>query len=115
MWESKADGSFAVSEDSEGEALGRGTQINIYLKVGMVGWWGWGGVHANDGGVRGQFIWHRINIHLELCGMEWAGCTPSIVPGAYSGLPTSMPPPRASPCTALYCRSPARSTCRRTS
>ena len=32
IWESKADGSFAVSEDTEGEPLGRGTQINIYLK-----------------------------------------------------------------------------------
>ena len=33
VWESKADGSFAVSEDTEGEPLGRGTQINIYLKA----------------------------------------------------------------------------------
>ncbi|EFN50654.1 hypothetical protein CHLNCDRAFT_59468, partial [Chlorella variabilis] len=32
VWESKADGSFAVSEDTEGAPLGRGTQINIYLK-----------------------------------------------------------------------------------
>lgn len=32
IWESKADGNFAVSEDTEGEPLGRGTQINIYLK-----------------------------------------------------------------------------------
>jgi len=32
IWESKADGSFAVSEDTENEPLGRGTQINIYLK-----------------------------------------------------------------------------------
>ncbi|KAI7840066.1 hypothetical protein COHA_006196 [Chlorella ohadii] len=32
VWESKADGSYAVSEDTEGERLGRGTQINIYLK-----------------------------------------------------------------------------------
>lgn len=33
IWESKADGAFAISEDNEGEPLGRGTQINIYLKV----------------------------------------------------------------------------------
>ena len=33
VWESKADGSFAISEDSEGEPLGRGTQINISLKA----------------------------------------------------------------------------------
>ena len=32
VWESKADGNFAISEDTEGEQLGRGTQINIYLK-----------------------------------------------------------------------------------
>jgi heat shock protein beta len=32
IWESKADGNFAVSEDTENEDLGRGTQINIYLK-----------------------------------------------------------------------------------
>ena len=32
IWESKADGNFAVSEDTEGEPLGRGTKINIYLK-----------------------------------------------------------------------------------
>ncbi|KAL4859660.1 Endoplasmin [Chlorella vulgaris] len=32
IWESKADGSFAISEDREGAPLGRGTQINIYLK-----------------------------------------------------------------------------------
>ncbi|PSC75445.1 endoplasmin-like protein [Micractinium conductrix] len=32
IWESKADGSYAISEDAEGEPLGRGTQINIYLK-----------------------------------------------------------------------------------
>ena len=34
VWESQADGNFAVSEDTEGEPLGRGTQINIHLKVG---------------------------------------------------------------------------------
>lgn len=33
VWESKADGNFALSQDTEGEPLGRGTQINIYLKV----------------------------------------------------------------------------------
>eukprot|EP00803_Ostreobium_quekettii_P005394 evm.model.scf_1379.4 EVM.evm.TU.scf_1379.4 scf_1379:28935-34995(-) len=32
IWESRADGAFAISEDSEGEPLGRGTQINIHLK-----------------------------------------------------------------------------------
>lgn len=32
VWESKADGSFAISEDTSGQPLGRGTQINIYLK-----------------------------------------------------------------------------------
>uniref|UniRef100_A0A7S1WYH7 Histidine kinase/HSP90-like ATPase domain-containing protein n=1 Tax=Tetraselmis chuii TaxID=63592 RepID=A0A7S1WYH7_9CHLO len=32
IWESKADGNFAISEDHESEPLGRGTQINIYLK-----------------------------------------------------------------------------------
>jgi heat shock protein beta len=31
IWESKADGAFAISED-EGEPLGRGVEINIYLK-----------------------------------------------------------------------------------
>ena len=32
VWESAADGAFSVSEDVSGEALGRGTQINIFLK-----------------------------------------------------------------------------------
>ena len=32
IWESGASGSFAISEDKEGEPLGRGTKINIYLK-----------------------------------------------------------------------------------
>lgn len=32
VWESRADGNFAISEDTDGEPLGRGTQINIYLK-----------------------------------------------------------------------------------
>jgi heat shock protein beta len=31
IWESKADGAFAISED-DGEPLGRGVEINIYLK-----------------------------------------------------------------------------------
>jgi len=31
IWESKADGAFAISED-EGEPLGRGVEVNIYLK-----------------------------------------------------------------------------------
>lgn len=34
VWESSASGNFAVSEDTEGEPLGRGTQINIYVKEG---------------------------------------------------------------------------------
>ncbi|GMH34447.1 hypothetical protein BSKO_02281 [Bryopsis sp. KO-2023] len=34
IWESTADGTFAISEDTEGDPLGRGTQINIYLKDG---------------------------------------------------------------------------------
>ena len=33
LWESKADGQFAISKDTENEPLGRGTQINIHLKV----------------------------------------------------------------------------------
>eukprot|EP00210_Caulerpa_lentillifera_P004244 g4048.t1 len=32
IWESDAGGQFAVSEDTEGERLGRGTQVNVYLK-----------------------------------------------------------------------------------
>eukprot|EP00958_Prasinococcus_capsulatus_P029189 scaffold7377_cov389-Prasinococcus_capsulatus_cf.AAC.37 len=32
IWESAADGNFAVSEDTENESLGRGTEIRIYLK-----------------------------------------------------------------------------------
>lgn len=32
IWESKADGNFAVTEDTENEPLGRGTEIRIYLK-----------------------------------------------------------------------------------
>ena len=33
IWESSADGNFAVSEDKTGEPLGRGTLITIHLKV----------------------------------------------------------------------------------
>ena len=33
IWESGADGNFAISEDTEGEPLGRGTEIRVYLKV----------------------------------------------------------------------------------
>jgi hypothetical protein len=33
IWESGADGNFAVSEDTENEPLGRGTLINLHLKV----------------------------------------------------------------------------------
>ena len=32
IWESAADGNFAVSEDTENESLGRGTEIRIHLK-----------------------------------------------------------------------------------
>ena len=32
IWESDAGGRFAISEDTEGPSLGRGTQINLYLK-----------------------------------------------------------------------------------
>ena len=32
IWQSKADGNFAISEDTDGEAIGRGTEIKIYLK-----------------------------------------------------------------------------------
>jgi len=33
IWESGADGVFSISEDTDGEPLGRGTLIKIYLKV----------------------------------------------------------------------------------
>ena len=33
IWESAADGNFAVSEDKENEPLGRGTLIRMHLKV----------------------------------------------------------------------------------
>jgi hypothetical protein len=33
IWESGADGNFAVSEDRDGEALGRGTLLKIHFKV----------------------------------------------------------------------------------
>jgi HSP90 family molecular chaperone len=32
IWESSADGNFAISEDTENEPLGRGTDIRIHLK-----------------------------------------------------------------------------------
>jgi HSP90 family molecular chaperone len=32
VWESKADGSFAISEDTENEPLGRGTEIRLHLR-----------------------------------------------------------------------------------
>lgn len=38
MWESGASGSFAISEDKDGEPLGRGTKINIYLKESTQVW-----------------------------------------------------------------------------
>ena len=33
IWESAADGNFAVSEDKENAPLGRGTLIRMHLKV----------------------------------------------------------------------------------
>ena len=36
IWESKADGSFVITEDTENEPLGRGTNIRIYLKEEML-------------------------------------------------------------------------------
>ena len=35
VWESQASGDYAISVDTDGEPLGRGTQINIHLKVGL--------------------------------------------------------------------------------
>ncbi|KAH9625878.1 hypothetical protein KSS87_016509, partial [Heliosperma pusillum] len=32
VWESKADGAFAISEDTENEPLGRGTEIRLHLR-----------------------------------------------------------------------------------
>jgi len=32
VWESRADGAFAISEDTSGEALGRGTLVRLHLK-----------------------------------------------------------------------------------
>eukprot|EP00963_Diacronema_lutheri_P008915 scaffold776_cov347-Pavlova_lutheri.AAC.113 len=32
IWASKADGNFVISEDTDGEPIGRGTQVNIFLK-----------------------------------------------------------------------------------
>ena len=36
VWESSADGNFAVSEDTEDEPLGRGTLLRIHLKVSSI-------------------------------------------------------------------------------
>lgn len=33
VWESNANGGYAISEDTQGEPLGRGTQIKLFLKV----------------------------------------------------------------------------------
>ncbi len=33
IWESGADGNFAISEDTTGEPLGRGSLVRLYLKV----------------------------------------------------------------------------------
>jgi Hsp90 protein len=72
IWESGADGAFAISEDTEGAPLGRGTQINIYLKVirlrqcsaalptaGISH-----GVHAT---VQGKILWHAPAAALKPC------------------------------------------------
>jgi heat shock protein beta len=32
VWESEADGAFAISEDTWNEPLGRGTEIRLHLK-----------------------------------------------------------------------------------
>lgn len=32
VWESKADGAFAISEDTWNEPIGRGTEIRLHLK-----------------------------------------------------------------------------------
>jgi HSP90 family molecular chaperone len=32
VWESKADGAFAVSEDTWNEPIGRGTEIRLHLR-----------------------------------------------------------------------------------
>jgi hypothetical protein len=32
VWESKADGSFAISDDTWNEPLGRGTEIKLHLR-----------------------------------------------------------------------------------
>lgn len=32
VWESKADGAFAISEDQWNEPLGRGTEIRLHLR-----------------------------------------------------------------------------------
>lgn len=32
LWESNADGTFTIAEDTEGQALGRGTAITLFLK-----------------------------------------------------------------------------------
>lgn len=32
VWESKADGAFAISEDTWNEPLGRGTEIRLHLR-----------------------------------------------------------------------------------
>ena len=37
IWGSQASGDYAISVDTDGEPLGRGTQINIHLKVGPEG------------------------------------------------------------------------------
>ena len=45
LWESNADGNFAVSEDTDGEPLGRGTLIKIHIKVPVAQRFG---VHPRD-------------------------------------------------------------------
>ena len=68
-WESDAGGKFAISEDTEGEPLGRGTQIKIFLKVCALE-----RAHAAidlctssaDPGINAQAHAHKFVLH-ELC------------------------------------------------
>lgn len=57
VWESAADGAFSVSEDAEGEPLGRGTLIRIHLKeeaAEYAGKGGSGGEGVSGGGMGGS-------------------------------------------------------------